>query len=461
MDAEGGATKLANGGGSDMEKSWEYLDQRKIPEWYQNAKFGIFIHWGPYSVPAYRSVNNEIFGSYAEWYYASVYGAYRNSGDHYHENMYGDMEYREFAKSFKAELFDPDGLAQLIHDSGAKYMVLTTKHHDGYCMWPTKNPHKENWNACAVGPKRDLVGELREAALKKDVEFGIYYSIIEWESVPSHRCDGGYFIPEKDVKKYGLPKEQYLKEILQPQLYELVNAYKPSVIYSDGGEWDLTEEESQTRSFLTWLYDESPVKDKVVVNDRFYKGMPGEHGDYYSTEYQDKQVDGHPFEESRGVGKSYGYNRAEKLEDYCTTKELIQELVRVVSKGGNFLLNIGPMADGTIPVHEVERLKEMGQWLAKCGEAIYDTHAYEEEYPYPSTVCGNNQYVFLNEEQCKEMPLSVPRVDGVTKIDLLGIEENCEWQQEGNQLFIQGKNLEGFYRCLERYGMIAIKFTKE
>lgn len=443
-----------------MERSWEELDSRKIPKWYQNAKFGIFIHWGPYSVPAYRSVNNEIFGSYAEWYYASVYGDYRNSGDNYHKKMYGDMEYRDFAKSFRAELFDADELAGLIHDSGAKYMVITTKHHDGYCMWPTQNPHKTQWNSCAVGPKRDIVGELRQAALKKDVEFGIYYSIIDWESVPSHRCDGGYFIPEKDVKKYGLPKEQYLKEILQPQLYELVNKYKPSVIYADGGEWDLTEEESQTRSFLTWLYEESPVKDKVVVNDRFYKGMPGEHGDYYSTEYQDKQVDSHPFEESRGVGKSYGYNRAEKLEDYCTTKELIQELVRVVSKGGNFLLNIGPMADGTIPIHEVERLRQMGQWLSKCGEAIYDTEAYPQKYQYPSTVCGKNQYVFLNEDDIKEIPLSVPCVGTVNQISILGIEENCEWKKEEEQLIIQVKNLEGFYRYLERYGMIALKITK-
>ena len=274
-----------------MKESWEKLDQRKIPEWFQKAKFGIFIHWGPYSVPAYRSVNNEQFGSYAEWYYASVYGTYRNQDQEYHKKMYGDSDYREFGKQFQAELFDPEYLAGLIQESGAKYMVLTTKHHDGYCMWPTPNPYKKGWNSGEVGPKRDLVGELRNAALQKGIEFGVYYSIIDWESVPSHRCDGGYFIPRKDVEKYGVSKETYLKEILKPQLYELVETYEPSLIFSDGGEWDLTEEESSVREFLSWLYQESPVKDKVVVNDRFYKEMPGAHGDYYSTEYQDKEID--------------------------------------------------------------------------------------------------------------------------------------------------------------------------
>ena len=436
-----------------MAESWETLDQREIPEWFQNAKFGVFIHWGPYSVPAYRSVNNEQFGSYAEWYYASVYGSYRNSGERYHEKMYGeDTEYRDFAKWFRAELFDPDYLAGLIRDSGAKYVVLTTKHHDGYCMWPTENPHKTHWNSFENGPKRDITGELREAVEKKGMKFGIYYSIIDWESVPSHRCDDGYFIPEKDVKKYGLPKDRYLKE--------LVEKYEPSVIYSDGGEWDLTEDESQVRLFLSWLYNESPVKDKVVVNDRFYKEMPGQHGDYYSTEYQDKQIDNHPFEESRGIGKSYGYNRAERAEDYCTSKELIQELVRVVSKGGNLLLNIGPMADGTIPIHEVERLKEIGAWLADCGEAIYNTKPYFPENENPSTCCGRNRYIFLDRADAEGIYLTSHEEQMVESISILGVDPDCIYQTEDGRLRVETDNLEGLYRYLERFGMITVKITE-
>lgn len=445
-----------------MTESWEVLDQREMPEWFQNAKFGVFIHWGPYSVPAYRSVNDEQFGSYAEWYYASVYGSYRNSGDGYHQRMYGDdTEYRDFAKWFRAELFDPDYLAGLIRDSGAKYVVLTTKHHDGYCMWPTENPHKTQWNSFETGPGRDITGELREAAVKKGLEFGIYYSIIDWESVPSHRCDGGYFIPEKDVKKYGLSKEAYLKEVLGPQLHELVTRYEPAVIYSDGGEWDLTEEESQVRPFLSWLYNESPVKDKVVVNDRFCREMPGQHGDYYSTEYQDKQIDSHPFEESRGVGKSYGYNRAERAEDYCTSKELIRELVRVVGKGGNLLLNIGPMADGTIPVHEVERLKEIGAWLKDCGEAVYDTKPClsDKENENPSTCRGRNRYIFLDRADAEGIYLTVPEKVTVKGVGILGVDHDCTYQSEDGRLRVRTNNPEGLYRYLERFGMIAVKLT--
>lgn len=490
-----------------MAESWENLDKREIPGWFEEARFGIFIHWGPYSVPAYRAVNEEQFGSYAEWYYASVYGEYRNSGDGFHKRVYSDdVEYRDFGKWFKAELFDPDYLAGLISDSGAKYAVLTTKHHDGYCMWPTKNPHKALWNTGETGPMRDITGELGQALIKRGVEFGIYYSIIDWESVPSHRCDGGYFIPEKDVKKYGLSREVYLEEVLKTQLYELVNTYKPSVIYSDGGEWDLTEEESHVRPFLSWLYNESPVKDKVVVNDRFYKEMPGCHGDYYSTEYQDKEVEKHPFEESRGVGKSYGYNRAERLCDYLTSKELISELVRVVTKGGNFLLNIGPMADGTIPVHEEERLREIGAWLKDCGEAVYGTKPCEMsgQELYPSTCRDSHKYIFLGQEEidvcirnqreidvcdrnqretdvcnrnqeeidvwdrsqeeekgiCR-LRIQVHKPEEIKRIDMPGVEEECCFLVGKDAAIIEVDDLGRLFRYLERFGKIVVKITEK
>lgn len=444
-----------------MIESWESLDHRKLPEWFQKAKFGIFIHWGPYSVPAFRSVKNELFGSYAEWYYASVYGNYKNQDPDFHKRMYGDQDYHEFGKQFRAELFDPDYILELIKGCGAKYMVITTKHHDGYCLWDTNNPHKKEWNSVAVGSGRDLVGELRESAIKSGIEFGIYYSIIDWESVPSHRCDGGYFIPEKDVKKYGVSKEVYLEEILKPQLHELVEKYEPSLIFSDGGEWDLTEEESGVRPFLSWLYNESPVKDKVVVNDRFYKEMPGCHGDYFSTEYRDKSVGNHPWEESRGIGKSYGYNRAERLEDYLSSKELIHELVSIVGKGGNFLLNIGPMADGTIPVHEEERLKELGQWMNICGEGIYDTEAYEDVESFPATVHQKNIYVFVDQSNANKVDIPIT-VDGKIKnVEILGIQKDCHFTYSEGKLNISIDELERFYRNMERFGVNGIKINVE
>jgi alpha-L-fucosidase len=242
-------------------------------------------------------------------------------------------------------------------------------------LWPTQNPHKKNWRVGDVGPKVDIVGELAKAVRSKGMRMGLYYSIVDWETNWSHRPDGGYFIPEKDRKKYGINEERYPDEILIPQLKELVQTYRPSVIYTDGGEWDFSEEYSQVKDFLAWLYNHAPNKEEVVINDRFCVGMPGNHGDYYSTEYKD--VDGfgeiHPWEESRGVGGSYGFNRAESLENYNTSEQLIHELIEMVSNGGNFLLNVGPTSDGRIPVIQQQRLKDIGDWLRINGDAIYET----------------------------------------------------------------------------------------
>lgn len=145
--------------------------------------FGIFVHWGPYSVPAYRALNDEIFGSYAEWYYASVYGNYKNIEDkNFHKNVFGNIEYRDFAKQFKCELFNCKEFIKTIKSSGAKYIVVTAKHHDGYCMWKTDNKYKKTWNAFDNGPKLDLLEELKHECDYINLNFGLYYSIIDWES---------------------------------------------------------------------------------------------------------------------------------------------------------------------------------------------------------------------------------------------------------------------------------------
>ena len=359
-----------------FQPTWSSLDSRVIPSWFQKAKFGIFVHWGVYSVPSWRKLSDERFGSYAEWYYATVYGKYHNNNDDFHERVYGkDYEYRSFAKNFKAELFDPTFWAKTFQNTGAKYVVLTSKHHERYCLWPTQNPHKKNWRVGDVGPKADLVGELTKAVRSQRMKMGLYYSIVDWETNWSRRPEGGYFVPEKDREKYGIDEKKYPDEILIPQLKELVKTYSPSVIYTDGGEWDFSEEYSQVKDFVAWLYNHAPNKDEVVINDRFCVGMPGHHGDYYSMEYKD--VDGfgaiYPWEESRGIGGSYGFNRAESLENYNTSEQLIHELIEMVSNGGNFLLNVGPTADGRIPVIQQQRLKDIGDWLKINGDAIYET----------------------------------------------------------------------------------------
>ena len=356
-------------------QTWDELDARPIPAWYSAAKFGIFIHWGVFSVPAWRTLSNEQFGSYAEWYYASVYGPYRNADGDFHQRMYGDATYRDFVQNFRAELFDPTAWAGLFARAGARYVVLTSKHHDGFCMWPTANRNKHEWNAGEVGPRRDILGELTQAVRERGMRMGLYYSMIEWETHRSHRVNGGFFIPQRDAERFGIDEDKYPDEILIPQWKELNERYSPSVIYTDGGEWDLSEEYSHARELLQWLYTQAPNRADVVVNDRMFKGMPGRHGDVFSTEYQD--IDGfgtrHPWEESRGIGGSYGFNRAESIEDYATARQLVTLLAQTVSAGGNLLLNVGPTADGRIPVIQQERLVQIGEWLDLHGKAIYDT----------------------------------------------------------------------------------------
>jgi alpha-L-fucosidase len=429
------------------QNSWESLDKRPIPTWFEDAKFGIFIHWGVYSVPAWRKLEPGLYASYAEWYYARVMYNKKNGGEEFHNKNYGeDFEYRDFAPLFKAELFDPVEWADLFKRSGAKYVVLTSKHHDGFCLWPTQSPYKKGWNSMEVGPKQDLVGELTTAVKSSGLRIGLYYSIIEWESTRTHRTESGYFLPKHIIEKYKIPEDEYVNTHLIPQLKEIVEEYEPSLLFADGGEWDGTEEYWKTREFLSWLYNDSPVKNEIVVNDRFAKGMPGNHGDYYSSEYKDVEegkLGHHPWEESRGIGGSYGFNRAENIEDYSSSEELIHELIDIVSRGGNLLLNVGPTADGRIPVIMQERLLDIGQWLEVNGEAIYETR--KSSFTRPATreqglyfTAKDNELfcIFTKWTDSIEIPLTDSKV--VKNINLLGYDGTIEWKMiEGNRIVAQ------------------------
>ncbi len=430
---------------AQYQSRWKSLDTRPIPGWFEDAKFGIFIHWGVYSVPSWRKVEPGLYASYAEWYYARVMYNKKNGGRDFHNRTFGpDFEYRDFAPLFKAELFDPFLWADIFKRSGAKYVVLTSKHHDGYCLWPTKSPYKKQWNSMTNGPKRDLVGELTKAVRSSGLKMGLYYSIVEWESTRTKRTGSGYFLPEKIIKKYKIPEDEYVDKHLIPQLKELVVEYKPSLIFADGGEWYGSEKYWKTKEFLSWLYSESPVKNEVVVNDRFAKNMPGKHGDYFSSEYKDADSDKFtkPWEESRGIGGSYGFNRAENLENYSSSQELIVELIDIVSRGGNLLLNVGPTADGRIPVIMQERLLDIGDWLKINGEAIFKSRKRvdnktknPEQNVYFTTKDGVLFCIFTKWNKSIEIELS--EKDKVKDIYLLGSKEKIEWEYKpGNKLKI-------------------------
>lgn len=343
--------------------NWPSLDQRPTPEWFEDAKFGIFIHWGVYSVPAYAPV-----GKYAEWYWNALSAgpgtpAKPNPTFDFHQRVYGEsFDYSRFAPMFRSELYDPGQWAQAFEQSGARYVVLTSKHHDGFALWPSAEADRtwgRPWNAVSAGPRRDILGDLTRAVRARDLRMGFYYSLYEWYN-PLWLKD----------------RPRYVATHMTPQFKDLVNRYQPAIIFSDG-EWDMPSEDWRSPELLAWLFNESPVARDVVVNDRWGKETRHHHGGYYTTEYTAGLDAGtHPWEESRGMGFSYGYNRAEQLKDYRSSRELILMLVDLVSRGGNLLLDIGPTADGRIPVIMQQRLADIGAWLKRNGAAIYGTRRW-------------------------------------------------------------------------------------
>lgn len=335
--------------------TWESLDARPTPKWFTEARFGIFIHWGVYSVPAWGPK-----GKYSEWYWHDMQD--RNGQTwNFHARMFGEhFRYQDFAPQFKAELFDADAWAKLFAESGARYVVLTSKHHEGFALWPSAESW--NWNSVDIGPHRDLCGELTKAVKAAGLKMGFYYSLYEWFH-PTYRSD---------------PK-RYVAEHMLPQFKDLVTRYEPSIIWPDG-EWEHEDDVWRSREFLAWLFNESPVRDEVAVNDRWGKSTRGRHGGFYTTEYGRHAPNPvgaqHPWEECRGMGASFGYSRNEDIRDYKTADELVDVLVDTVSAGGNLLLDIGPTADGRIPVVMQERLLEIGAWLKVNGEAIYGSRPW-------------------------------------------------------------------------------------
>lgn len=352
------------------EANWESLDSRPTPEWFTNSKFGIFIHWGPYSVPAWSPA-----GTYTEWYQYwwqsnSIFGNNKpdkNAIPKLQNEVYGkDADYYDHGRNWKAELYNPEEWAELFKKSGAKYVVLTSKHHDGFTLWPNKHAQDGRgftWNSGETGPKKDLIAPYMKAIRAAGLKAGLYYSLYEWYHP--------WYAP------MGNDNSKFVKEHYHPQFKDLVTRYQPDIIYADG-EWEKTDEYWQSAELIQWLYNESPCKDYVLINDRWFKGSRHKHGGYYTTEYEAESVEGaKPYEEIRGIGTSFGYNRDEDLADYATAQQLVLMLCDIVSQGGNLCLNVGPRADGKIPVIQQQRLMEIGKWLDTNGEAIYNTRKWE------------------------------------------------------------------------------------
>ena len=344
---------------NDYEPNWESLETHPTPEWFEDGKFGIFIHWGVYSVPSFCDTS-----TYSEWYQAWLDGnAHDGLEREFHEKNYGkDFEYREFAPMFRAEMWDPAEWARIFKRAGAEYVVLTSKHHDGYCLFPSEEASAARgypWTSTEVGPQRDIVGELMQAVREEGMHPGLYYSFMEWHN-PLYESD----------------KPRYVQEVMIPQIKYLISEYQPDVFWPDG-EWDFPDTLWRSTEILDWIYDNCANPDTIVVNDRWGQGLRGQVGDYTTTEYDNLGNSSgkgmrkyRPFEECRGVGHSFAFNRAEDYDIYDSREKSVRKLIDLVSKGGVLLLDVGPTADGRIPLIMVDRLFAIGDWLAINGESI-------------------------------------------------------------------------------------------
>ncbi|EFN72603.1 Plasma alpha-L-fucosidase [Camponotus floridanus] len=367
--------------------TWSSLDSRPLPPWYDEAKFGIFIHWGVFSVPS--------FGS--EWFWNNW--KEETTSMKYHDFMKQryppNFTYQDFARDFTAEFFNASEWAELFKASGAKYVVLTSKHHEGYTLWPSR--YSFSWNSMDVGPRKNLIDT---------------------------------FVTQKII----------------PELQELVETYKPEVVWSDG-DWEASDSYWKSKEFLAWLYNESPVKDTVVVNDRWGSNIPCHHGGFFTCtdRFNPGVLLSHKWENCMTIDKkSWGFRRNAVLSEYLTLAELVKELIITVSCGGNLLMNVGPTKDGIIsPIFE-ERLRGIGAWLAVNGEAIYNTKPWTVQN---DTLTGSTWYTqSKDEKQLYASILEWPENDilllGSLKtsknfqIQLIGHSSIISWKQSDDKLEI-------------------------
>ena len=403
------------------EPKWSDLDRRPIPQWFKDAKFGVFIHWGLYSVPAWGPL-----GSYAEWYLNGLLNGDTNRINYHNKNYGKDFPYRRFAQLFNPEKYDPSEWANLFQMSGAKYVVLTSKHHDGFCLWPSK--HSNGYNSFDTPAKRDLLGDLNKAVKDKGLRSGFYYSLYEWEH------------PD-----YPNNVATYVNNYMLPQFKDAVQRYKPDIIFSDG-EWDRSSLEWKSEEFLAWLYNDSNAPKDVVVNDRWGGETRFKHGGYFSTEYDpnsdamNEEFLRRGWEECRGIGKSFGYNQNESIEDYSTSDEIIRLLVDIVSRGGNLLLNIGPKSDGTIPNIMVDRLLEIGKWLEINGEAIYETIPNRifnsDSITFTLVKDRKTLYAFIDRFPKNNLVIKNVNAVGKNRIVCFGSNKSLRWKNKNEDLVI-------------------------
>jgi alpha-L-fucosidase len=429
------------------------LEKWSVPDWYIDGKFGIFIHWGVYCVPA--------FGN--EWYPREMYRKDSRCYEH-HLKTYGPQDkfgYKDFIPKFKAEKFDAGEWAKLFKDAGAKFVVPVAEHHDGFAMYETE---LNRWNSAKMGPKRDIVGELAKAVGKEGLVFGL----------SSHReehywfFDGGLDI-KSDVQDpafadlYGPvskgpanghnfhqapPSKEFLEDWLV-RTCELVDKYHPQLVWFD---WWINQFEygEYLKKFTAYLYNRAHERgEPAAVNYKNHALTPGS-AVFDIERGQLKEIYPRFWQNDTSVSKnSWGYIEG---QDYKTSADIVSDLVDIISKNGALLLNIGPKADGTIPEPEQKMLREIGDWLKVNGEAVYGSRPWTVFGEGPTQVAegaftDTKRAAFTssdirftqNNGNLYVIPMAVP-ADGVIRVRTLEPDSNhCPDKIRGVELLGHGK----------------------
>jgi alpha-L-fucosidase len=368
---------------TQKEYSWEEIAKVPVPDWFEDAKLGIFIHWGAYAVPGIA------LEGYAEWYPRFMY-----LGDEtrkYHLETYGEsVGYADFIEQFKAEKWDPDEWAELFDLAGAKYIAPVAEHHDGFAMWDSDLTH---WDAKEKGPRRDIIGELGEAVRKR----GLKYS-------PTYHRERHFWYFDSTVVAQEIQKF--------PERASLYGPFSLNKGFIDDYVARWKEIEEKYRPDFMWLdhipyfeWEKKPYADMIPAYKDMFRNLVGSYLDraeewkkdiYFNNKGQEKWGINFPVGIREGdnlimddrtqkwqnpatIAHSYGYCQLEEEEvAYKSANTLIDLLIDIVSKNGNLLLNVGPRADGTISETQKKRLLEMGEWLRVNGEGIYGTRPWRE-----------------------------------------------------------------------------------
>ena len=378
------------------------IDAHKCPEWFVDAKFGIFIDWGPWSIASWCPY---VEGArlYPDWYELRCH----NQEDHraYHEKNWGkDFKRDHFLGLFDASKFDALAMMEVFRECGAKYVVPFLKHHGGYCLWDSSFTFRDSMDQ---GPRRDLAKEMADACRANGLKFGLYTSQAgEWE-YPILQDDGSLkmyieanpvlspYTDDMEWKSSGkVPVKDFVRDYLVPQTVEFIDKYDPDIIW---GDYDWTTEAAKNGSYdiAAYLYNHADGRKEVAVNDRLGKGTPEEiavwskirmrligsrtlRGDFFTDEWGDTAADidpgkWHPWESCSGISKAYGNHWMETEDMVMSEKEFICHFADIVARGGNLLLLVNLDPHGAMVEHQRKRLLQIGRWLEKNGESIYGT----------------------------------------------------------------------------------------